>query len=300
MRPFRRAWPVLLAAPLLIAGCNNSSKPVASSASTSSSSSTVSPSTVSPSTVSPSTLGSTPSTTQSSTGGPTGGQLSSGCVSGASYCETFDGSAKGWKQDNQSHFFEGYSSYLGGSYRMLERNNATLTSVAPEAVSQISHDYSVQVDVDSVLYDQAPATAEFGITCWEHPTQDGSGESAFLFFVSRTAVDIDLWDNSDGTDHTLDHVPLSSGVVQTSGANHLTALCIQGTDRQQGGVQAQLSLSINGQKVVSYGYDESLRNYSWSVGTAQSQVGLLVAGSGADLFFKNFAITSRCSGEFCS
>lgn len=280
---------VLTGVGLLAGACTNTTK-TASSTPTSTSSSTSSTST---------TVATSSTTSGNSSGTVSTGTVSSGCPSDAAYCETFDGSAKDWPSKNTTDFYEGYDSYLGGSYRMGERTDATVTADAPVNASDISQDYSVQVDVDAELGQSFPADGEFGITCWEHPVSDGSTNTAFLFFINPTGASIDLWDSIEGKDHTLAQVPLQ-GVVNASGVNHLTATCIQGNNPQTQEVQAQLALSINGQKVVSVNYDKTTKQYAWDVGTDQSSLGLLVAGKGSDVFYKNFAVTSRCQpgGDF--
>ncbi len=237
----------------------------------------------------------TPSASVSPTSSPTPSaspsSSASDCVAGATYCDTFDDKSSGWPTANESHFFYNYDSYLGGTYRIGERTNSTITAAAPVKVPKISQDYSIQIDTDAVVGENSPSSGEFGVYCWDHPTSDGSSDSAFVFFISEDKAKIVLWDNFDGSPHTLTSKNIS-GLLKSGEANHLTAQCIQGS--ASGGPEAQLSLQINNQPAVSLDYALSTKNYEWSVGKADSEVGVLAAGEGEDVFYDNFALTSRC------
>jgi hypothetical protein len=218
---------------------------------------------------------------------------SAGCVDGAKFCDTFSDKSSGWATKNATDYYYGYDAYLGGSYRIGERADRTVVATAPVKVPDVSQDYSVQVDVDAVLGRQSPATAQIGIVCWDHPTEDGSGDSAFVLFVSNSRAHITLWDGIDGSAHTIASRDVS-GLLKTGGtANHLTAQCIQGTSN--GGAAAQLSLTVNGQSAVSVTYPKSVKSYDWAVeSSSSSEVGVLASGAGSDVFYDNFAVSSRC------
>lgn len=224
--------------------------------------------------------------------------LPSHCVGGASYCETFTHGAKGWPTTNDRDYYEGWSTYLNGTYRMVQRKEGAASALAPVGTADISQDYSVQVDVDAVLGARTPPAGQFGIVCWQHPTSDGGSDSAFLLFVGQKSAGSVLWDDQDGSGHVVASQAVGNGVVKVKGVNHLTAQCIQGVDQQSQSAAAQLSLTVNGQKVVSTTYDKSVANYSWNVTSTgngeKSGLGVLASGAGEDVFYKNFAITDRC------
>lgn len=240
------------------------------------------------------------------TASPSSFSLPSACVSGAQYCATFANGASKWPAANTNDYFLGADSYLGGSYRMVERAGRTATALAPVDASDISQDYSVQVDVDAVLGSRTSSGGEIGIVCWDHPVSgDPSGaDSAFLFFVGADSAQIVLWDNVEGKNHQIATSKPNPGLIKTDGVNHLTATCIQGSS--DGAVAAQLALSVNGRQTVSVTYELNVHNYGWSVaekdsaGNEASRLGLLVSGTNADVFYKNFSVSSKCQpgGDF--
>jgi hypothetical protein len=218
----------------------------------------------------------------------------SGCVPGADYCDTFDDDSSGWPVDNPTHYYAGYDTFQGGTYRMGERTNAAISEDAPYDVTDAANDYSVQVDVDATPGEGFGGTNELGVVCWEHEIEGAGGvTSAFLLELSLTEAKIGLWDGADGSYHEITSAA-AAGALDPAGTSHLTAQCIQGTSNGQ--AQAQLSLSVNGAEVVSVNYAKGLSTYDWSVG---EHVGLLAIGEGSDVFYDNFAVTGKCAGDFC-
>jgi hypothetical protein len=214
------------------------------------------------------------------------------CPAKAGYCAQFDGSADGWPVTNQSDYFAQYTSYSGGTYRLGQRSSATEVQQAPVDITKISHDYSVQIDVDAIPYHSMPLSTSAGIDCWEHKSNGHT--AAFLFFVDPSTVEIGLWDEFNGEYHKIASKS-DAGLVKTDGSpNHLTVACVQG--EHHGGVTAELGIKINGKVALVTSYDKSVHNYEWSVGPG---VGLLASGKGADVFYDNFAVTSLCHGDFC-
>jgi len=238
----------------------------------------------------PSTPATTPATTPPATSSTTAAAAS--CPAKAHYCAQFSGSADGWPVTNQNDYFASYDSFDGGTYRLGQRSAATAVEQAPTDITNISHDYSVQIDVDATPYHSMPQSDSMGIDCWAHKS-DGH-ESAFLFFVNPSTVEIGLWDDISGQYHKIASKS-DAGLVKTDGStNHLEAACVQGT--HGGGASAELGIKINGKIALVTHYDKSDQNYAWSVGPS---VGVLASGKGADVFYDNFAVTSLCHGEFC-
>lgn len=224
-----------------------------------------------------------PASTPAGSGAPG----ASGCVAGAKFCDEFTSHDSGWAAENTANYFAGYDPYLGGTYRMGERTDAALTEDAPFDVVDAAPDYSVQVDVDATPGSTFPSGGFLGVDCWEHAVKDGGGAtSAFLLQISGSEALIGLWDDLTGKFHQIAARP-AAGVLKSGATNHLTAQCLQGTDA--GGAAAQLSLTVNGTKVVSATYARSTKNWEWQVG---NKVGLLAVGQGSDVFYDNFAITA--------
>lgn len=271
-------------AAVVLAGCSGSSSsghppaPATSSALTSASQPVVPPS-------------SSPAVSDTPTQPPVADPTA--CSPKAAFCDTFSDTGSGWPVDNAEHFYAGYDDYLGGTYRLGERTNAAISQVAPVEITEIAHDYSVQLDVDATLGSQMPAGDIIGFTCWEHEIEGGNGAtSAFLIEVNQTEAKIGLWDDVTGDYHEIASKP-AHGVLDPSGTNHLTAVCIQGNGRS--GVEAVLGLKVNRKVLVTAKYAKTAKTYDWSVG---KQVGLLAAGEGADVFYDNFAIRSQCQ-SYC-
>lgn len=230
-----------------------------------------------------------PSSTASSTSSSAG---SGSCPPKAKYCAQFTGSADGWPTTNQNDYFAQYDSFGGGTYRLGQRSQATAVEEAPTDITSISHDYSVEIDVDATPYQSMPLSTSAGIDCWAHKANGHT--SAFLFFVDPSTVEIGLWDEDTGQYHKIASKS-DAGLVKTDGSsNHLTVACVQGT--HAGGTRAELGIKINGKIALVTHYDKSVSTYSWSVAP---EVGLLASGKGADVFYDNFAITSLCHGDFC-
>lgn len=230
-----------------------------------------------------------PSTTASSSSSAAG---SGSCPSKAQYCAQFAGSADGWPVTNQTDYFAEYESYDGGTYRLGQRSAATAVEQAPVDITKISHDYSVEIDVDAIPYHTMPLTTSAGIDCWAHKSNGHT--SAFLFFVDPSTVEIGMWDEDTGAYHKIASKS-DAGLVKTDGSpNHFTAACVQA--EHSGGVSAELGIKINGKVALVTHYDKSDKTYPWSVGPS---VGVIASGQGADVFYDNFAVTSLCHGEFC-
>jgi hypothetical protein len=227
----------------------------------------------------------TPTSTTSASGSGT-------CPSTAKYCAQFNGSSEGWPEVNNADYFAQYDSFGGGSYRLGERTQATVVEEAPVDITNISHDYSVEIDVDATPYRTMPLSTSAGIDCWAHKSNGHT--SAFLFFVNPSTVEIGLWDETTGAYHKIASKS-DAGLVKTDGSvNHLTAACVQAS--HGGGATAELGIKINGTVALVTHYDQSERNYSWSVAP---NVGVLASGQGSDVFYDNFAVRSLCHGEFC-
>jgi hypothetical protein len=245
----------------------------------------------------PPTRSSVPGTTAATTPGsstPSSPPAAAGCAAAVAYCDTFDDKESGWPQVNQAHYYANYDSYQGGTYRVGERTNAAISQDAPYDISKAASDYSVQVDVDATPGQQFAASNRLGIVCWEHAIPGGGGAtSAFLLQVSESRAYIGLWDSVDGSYHELKSAP-ATDALNPSGTNHLTAQCLQGSDN--GSATAQMSLSVNGAKTISVDYAKSAKTYEWAPGAS---VGVLAIGEGSDIFYDNFAVTGKCSGDFC-
>ena len=134
----------------------------------------------------------------------------SGCA--AAYCDDFSSTKSGWDVGNEKHFYSQYDSYLGGTFRMGERHDAILTVPAPYDITKASSDYSVQVDAEAILGPKSPKDAIYGLSCWNHEAHNKS-TSAFVFSFTRSGAQIVLWDNTDGSTHTLKKMSWS-GVVR--------------------------------------------------------------------------------------
>jgi hypothetical protein len=203
----------------------------------------------------------------------------SDCAEGA-YCDSFDDPASGWEEEDTPGYVTGYDDYLGGSFRMGIRENASHAATAPASVSALAADYGVRVDVDTTTGPEMPDTGAYGITCWNHPTTDGAGDAAFLLYVDASSAIIGFWDDVSGEYVQVAEEPLS-GELRPGQANHLTATC-----RREGG-RARLRLQVNGAEVVTATYGQD-GDHRWAVGDG---VGLVTAGEGADVFFDDFVLS---------
>lgn len=223
----------------------------------------------------------TPVITPSS--GPSSGSSGGPCPSYAKYCDQFADTSSGWPAQNTSDFFAQYDSFAGGTYRLGERTNATITEDAPLDITSISPSYGVKIEVDAIRNQTMPGGDDEGISCWEHPAKSGGGTAAFLFFFNSARVEIGLWDGEDGSYHRIAQKAVS--LLHTDGqtADHLTADCIQNGDGSAG-----LAMSVNGQVVLSASYAHSVHDYEWD---PANKVGLLAGGQGADVFYDNFAVS---------
>jgi hypothetical protein len=267
---------VLLAtgAAALVAGCASATTGTGSVRTTSAPAST------------PASTSSSPSLSVPTTSSPPTGSSSAaaGCTTG-DYCDDFSSASTGWPVENTAHYFANYAEDLGGSYRMGERSDNAKTQLAPVDITTISKNYGVQVDVDAVLGKAAPASSFIGIVCWDHTTATDS-EAGFLFFVTADSVDVTLLPDTGSKPRTLTGNQGGSFVKPYPATNHLTATCVQRTT--SAGVEADLSLVVNGAAVLQEQYAKSVKNYPWSPG---SRTGLLVAGPKSDVFYDNFSLT---------
>jgi hypothetical protein len=209
------------------------------------------------------------------------------CASGADYCNGFSSASTGWPVENTGHYYANYDDYLGGTYRMGERTANAKTQLAPLDTTTIAKNYSVQIDVDAVLGKSAPARSFIGIVCWDHETSTET-EAGFLFFVTADSVDVTLLPDTGSKPRTLDRNEGGNFVKPYPAVNHLTATCLQRTG--SGGVEADLSLTVNGAAVLHEQYANSVKNYPW---TPAPRVGLLVAGAKSDVFYDNFSVTGK-------
>jgi hypothetical protein len=189
--------------------------------------------------------------------------------------------------ENTAHYYANYADYLGGTYRVGERTANAKTQLAPVDTTTISKSYGVQIDVDAVLGKSAPPGSYLGIVCWDHTTSSDS-EAGFLFFVTAASVDVTLLPDTGSKPRTLSSNQSGNFVMPYPATNHLTATCVQRT--VSGGVEADLSLVVNGAAVLHEEYAKSVKNYPWSPG---SRDGLMVAGAKSDAFYDNFSITGK-------
>ena len=226
------------------------------------------------------------STTPSSAAPSASSSAAPGCAAG-DYCDDFSSASTGWPVENTAHYYANYADYLGGSYRMGERTDNAKTELAPIDTTTISKNYGVQVDVDAVLGQAAPAGAFIGIVCWDHTTSSDT-EAGFLFFVTAASVDVTLLPDTGSKPRTLARNQSGNFVKPYPETNHLTATCVQRTT--SAGVEADLSLVVNGAAVLQEQYAKSVKNYPWSPG---SRAGLLVAGPKSDVFYDNFSLTGK-------
>ena len=259
----------LAVAALVLAGCASTVSGHGSGGSASSASSGF------PSSSASSSLGSASSSSASGGGGPQS-------CSSAAYCDDFSNASSGWPVDNKPHFYANYDTYLGGTYRIGERNDATVSEDAPAKASSISADFSVRLDVDAVLGQHMAKTNAAGMVCWEHTAKDQTSSSAFLFTISGDTAEVGLWDNTDGTYHVIQSK--ASAVLRFDGSvNHITITCKQ--DTSTGTPRADLSMTVNGQPSLQAGYASNATNFPWTIGDG---IGVVASGNGADIFYDNF------------
>jgi hypothetical protein len=208
----------------------------------------------------------------------------SGCPTGAKYCDTFASSDSGWPVGNQTNYFAQYDNFKGGTYRLGERKSATISEDAPFDITTIAPNFSVKIDVDAIRGQSMPAAGDEGISCWEHQAASGAGPSAFLFFLDADRVEIGLWDGENSDYHRIAQKTLS--VLHTDGqtADHLTAECLQTSNGS-----AALSIAVNGQAVLSTTYANGVQSFEWR---PAGKVGVLAGGQGSDVFYDNFAIST--------
>ncbi|HEY2299315.1 MAG TPA: hypothetical protein VGH43_16390 [Jatrophihabitans sp.] len=223
---------------------------------------------------------------------PSSGTSSSNTGCSADYCDDFSSNSSGWATGNERHFFSRYASYQGGTFQMGERHNSILTVPSPYDITKAAHDYSVQVDFQMYLGSGSADDAIYGLSCWNHKT--GSGDSAaFLFYITKTGVQIALWDNVDGSEHILKKKSWSDVLLPAPQANTVRVLCLQRSNH--GGPLAVLGISVNGNQLIET-YAKTTKNYDWGTG---DRVALLVGLTGSNVFYDNFQITGDCKGSYC-
>jgi hypothetical protein len=227
-----------------------------------------------------------PTSSAPTSAAPSGSSSPAACATG-DYCDDFSSASTGWPVENTAHYYANYADYLGGSYRMGERTDNAKTQLAPVDTTTISKNYGVQVDVDAVLGQAAPAASFMGIVCWDHTTSSDT-EAGFLFFVTAESVDVTLLPDTGSKPRTIARNQGSNFVKPYPQTNHLTATCVQRTT--SAGVEAELSLVVNGAAVLQERYANSVKNYPWSPG---SRAGLLVAGPKSDVFYDNFSLAGK-------
>ncbi|MET1060850.1 MAG: hypothetical protein ABWX84_14715 [Nocardioides sp.] len=200
------------------------------------------------------------------------------------FCDSFDDPASGWKEESTAGYVTSYDDAEGGAFRVLTRENSSHAATAPTTVSSLSEDYSVTVDVDTRTAAGMPEAGAYGITCWNHPTQDEAGDSAFLLYVDAQTAILGLWDEISAAYVPIAEKPLS-GELKPGETNHLTATCAR--VRKSGRPEARLALSVNGTEVVT-GTHTGTAEHPWDVGDG---VGLVTAGAGADVRYDDFEVT---------
>lgn len=205
--------------------------------------------------------------------------------SDATYCDSFDTAHDAWASQNTDKYFVGWSNYLGGTFRMTERHASTLPQAAPFDISKASPSDNVVVDVNAVVGGQSPIGSEYGVTCWNQRASNG-GTSAFTFFFGSRGAEIGLWGYTDGSYHQIKAVHWSNVLQPAPYENKVRAICVHGQDKY--GTIAKLGLAVNGHTVIAT-YAESAKNYEWKT---SNQVGLLVSGTAADVFYDNFGVRS--------
>jgi hypothetical protein len=208
------------------------------------------------------------------------------------FCDDFSSKSSGWDTGNRHFFYSKYSPYMGGTLQMGERHDSVLTVPAPYVITKAAHDYSVQIDTQMYVADGSARNSIYGVSCWNHSTKSG-GSAAFLFYVTRSGVQIALWDNIDGTEHILKKKSWRKVLLPTPKPNTIRVLCLQRHDR--GGAVAELGISVNG-NVLTDIYAKSAKNYAWAPG---NRVALLVGLTGSNVFYDNFEITGECKGSDC-
>ena len=205
----------------------------------------------------------------------------SGCPG---FCDSFADPASGWQEEDTAGYATSYDDVDGGMFRVTTRKNASHAATAPTSVSSISDDHAITVDVDTRTAAGMPEGGAYGITCWNHPTQDEAGDSAFLLYVDAKTAILGLWDEISAAYVPIAERPLA-GELKPGESNHLTATCARG--QKSGAPEARLALSVNGTEVVSGTYTGTVR-HPWDVGDG---VGLVTAGAGADVLYDDFEVT---------
>jgi len=200
------------------------------------------------------------------------------------FCDTFDDPTSGWKEENTAGYVTSYDDFEGGMFRVATRENASHAATAPTTVSSISDDYAVTVDVDTRAAAGMSDLGAYGVTCWNHPTQDDAGDSAFLLYVDAKTAILGLWDEISAAYVPIAEQPLS-GELKPGETNHLTATCAR--VQTSGAPEARLALSVNGTEVVTGTYTGTAE-HPWDVGDG---VGLVTAGAGADVLYDNVEVT---------
>ena len=201
------------------------------------------------------------------------------------FCDSFSDPASGWKEENTAGYVTSYDDFEGGMFRIATRENASHAATAPTTVSSISDDYAITVDVDTRTAAGMSELGAYGITCWNHPTQDAAGDSAFLLYVDAKTAILGLWDEISAVYVPIAERPLTDE-LKPGESNHLTATCERG--QGSGSAEARLALSVNGTEVVRGTYAGSAE-HPWDVGDG---VGLVTAGAAADVLFDDFEVTA--------
>jgi hypothetical protein len=278
-RRLRFALAMVTAGLLVLAGCATSVNGTGSGSGV--------PAPSSPAEPPPSASSSSPSEPPSSS---TSTPSNAGCS--ADFCDDFSSKSSGWDTGNRRHFFSRYAPYMGGTFQMGERHDSILTVPAPYDITKAAHDYSVQLDFQMYVADDSAADSIYGVSCWNHKTSSGDS-AAFLFYITKTGVQIALWDNVDGTEHILKKKSWSDVLLPSPQANTVRVLCLQRTNH--GGPVAALGISVNGNELTDL-YAKSTKNYDWATGNG---VALLVGLTGSNVFYDNFQITGDCKGSDC-
>jgi hypothetical protein len=201
-------------------------------------------------------------------------------------CYAFATSSDGWPDVNDDRHFAVQDPYLDGSYRLGARQSGSWNMAAPVGVSDLSADYSVQVDADATMAQAFPDEAAWGATCWTRPVGEDQ-IAGFGVYVQPAKVTIGVFDQFSGAFRPLKSND-AEGLVVPGEKSHLTMTCRQGTDA--GSPVAVVQVELNGKPTVAVTYAKSVKNYSWQVADG---VGLLAAGKGADVFYDNVVIAGK-------
>ena len=186
---------------------------------------------------------------------------------------------------NDDNHFAGHDPYLDGSYRLGARESGSWSLTAPMKLSDVSSDYSVQVDADATMSQSFPDEAAWGATCWTRPLASGR-VAGFGVYVQPQKITLGVFDQFTGAFKPL-KTHDSEGLVKPGEKSHLTMTCREDTAADS--PAAAVKVQINGKPTIAVTYARSVKNFGWQ--TADG-IGLLAAGKGADVFYDNVVIAA--------